>query len=278
MELDKVYEGNCMEIMKDFPKCSVDCVITDPPYGIDGSGFEIPEKSYKRIDAEWDKKEPNYLWIDEAVRLLKEGGAIYITGTHHNIFKVKNYLDTKEEMQFNNFLIWHKPNVMPIKFAKQLGIFAFSCEYILYYSKGKPKNFQYDKLKKQNKGIQQRDIFILKTCEDTKTGHPSQKPLKLMRKLITASSKQGDIILDPFAGSGTTLIASKQLGRRWVGIELNTEYISLINQRLKQTNLVHFSNTLLSQSANAESLIRAKPQSNPSDLTPETSSQSLRGV
>jgi DNA modification methylase len=126
---------------------------------------------------------------------------------------------------------------MPIKYAKQLGIFAFSCEYILYYSKGKPLNFQYKKLKAQNSGKQQRDFIILNTCEDSKTGHPSQKPLKLMRKFVIASSKEGDIILDPFAGSGTTLVASKQLNRRFIGIEKEEEYILMAKNRLKQTNL-----------------------------------------
>lgn len=222
--------------MQGFPDKSVDCIITDPPYGINGAGFVWKEKSYKRIDAKWDKQEPDYIWIDECIRLIKDGGAIYITGTQHNIFNVKNYLDSRG-MNFNNFIVWHKPNGMPIKYAKQLGIFAFSCEYILYYSKGKPLNFQYNSLKAQNNGKQQRDFIILNTCEDLKSGHPSQKPLKLMRKFIIASSKEGDIILDPFAGSGTTCVACKQLNRKYIGIEKEEEYIIMAERRLKQSIL-----------------------------------------
>jgi len=240
LELNKIHCMDCLEGLKLIDNESVDLVFADPPYGINGAGSEIPEKNYKRIGAEWDKVEPNYVWMDEAIRTLKDGGAIYITGTHHNIFNVKNYLDGKEQMIFKNFITWYKPNVMPIKMAKMMGIWAYSCEYILYYSKGKPKNFQYDDLKQLNNGIQHRDIIMSNTCEDDKAGHPSQKPLRILRKIVTASSKENDLVLDPFMGSGTTAVACKQLRRNFIGFELSQKYVDIANKRLSQETIFDY--------------------------------------
>jgi len=240
LELNKIYCMDCLEGLKLIDDNSIDLIFADPPYGINGAGFEIPEKNYKRIDAEWDRVEPKYIWMDEAIRAMKDGSAIYITGTHHNIFNIKNYLDTKEEMIFKNFIVWYKPNVMPIKMAKMMGTWAYSCEYILYYSKGKPKNFQYDALKELNNGIQHKDIIFCHTCEDDKAGHPSQKPLRILRKIITASSKQGDTVLDPFMGSGTTAVACKQLQRNFIGFELSQKYVDIANKRLSQETIFDY--------------------------------------
>lgn len=239
LELNKIYCMDCLEGLKLIPDNSIDLAFADPPYGIDGAGFEIPEKNYKRIDAEWDKVEPDYIWIDEAIRTMKDGSAIYITGTHHNIFNIKNYLDTKEEMIFKNFITWYKPNSMPINLANQMGVWAYSCEYILYYSKGRPKNFQYDALKELNNGVQQRDFIQCYKREET-IDHPSPKPLRILRKILTASSKKGDTVLDPFMGSGTTAVACKQLQRNFIGFELSQKYVDIANRRLQQDTLFDY--------------------------------------
>ncbi len=110
------------------------------------------------------------------------------------------------------------------------------CEYINYFSKGRVKTFNYDLAKKLNNNKQQRDLLIFKVCQDKKTGHPSQKPLALMKYLIEIHSKENDIVLDPFLGSGTTGIACKLLNRKFIGIEMNKEYLEIAVARIKAWN------------------------------------------
>lgn len=228
-----IIHGDCLEIMKQMPDKSVDLVVADPPYGISAKGrFDIPEKHYYRVNQEWDMTQPTPEWMKEVERILKDGSCVYITGTSHNIFDVRNYLESETELKFQNFITWFKPNAMPIKFAKNRGVWAYSCEYILYYSKGKVKTFNYDDLKQSNGGKQHRDLITLKTCQDDKTGHPTQKPLRLFRKLVMASSKEGDLVVDPFCGSGTTGVVCRELKRQFIGIELNPEYVEMAKQRL----------------------------------------------
>ena len=122
---------------------------------------------------------------------------------------------------------------MPIKFAKQIGCYAYSCEYILYITKGKCKVFNYDQLKKMNQGNQMRDMWSIKTCQDTKSGHPTQKPLQLLERIILASSNENELVLDPFLGSGTTAVACKRSKRNYIGIEINPKYCEMAQQRIE---------------------------------------------
>ena len=238
--IDKVICGDCFKILKSMPTDIIDLIFADPPYGISKKGrFEIPEKNYKRIFTEWDMKEPDYKWIDECLRILKKGRAIYISGTHHNIFKIRQYIIEKySENWIRNIITWFKPNAMPIKFAKQIGCYAYSCEYILYITKGKCLFFNYDELKKINKGNQMRDMWEIVVGQDNRGRnpyHPTQKPLELLKRIIIASSKKNEIILDPFLGSGTTAVASKELNRQFIGIEINPEYCQKSDRRLINT-------------------------------------------
>lgn len=247
METDKLYEGDCMQILKDFPDSSVDLIITDPPYGVD---YVVPNREVKFDKL---KNDDNLDWLEpllkELYRVLKENTHIYIFFGWKNLDKLlpffKKYFDLK--------------NILIVKTRHGSGIYnpyAFRNHYelVLYGMKGKRKfnelkriksiRFGYDPRAKNEYLIFYPDFIDYFYANEFNLDmvHPTQKDLDFVRFLIELSSNENEIVLDPFAGSGTTLLGSKQLNRRWVGIEVNSEYISLIKQRLSQENLHHFSN------------------------------------
>lgn len=238
--INKIICDDCLNILKEIPDESIDLIVTDPPYNVSNKGkFEIKEKQYKRICEEWDVfTKEEYLkftiqWLKECNRVLKNGGAIYVTGAFHNIFDTFIIMRDEINFTFRNFITWFKPNAMPIKFAKNIGCFAYSCEYICYFSKGKVKTFNYDLLKEINGGKQMRDIIQLSISQNKKIKHPSKKPLELIELFIKASSNEGDVVLDPFIGSGTTAVACKKLNRNYIGIEKNENYYQIANERIE---------------------------------------------
>ncbi|MEK6881710.1 MAG: site-specific DNA-methyltransferase [Nanoarchaeota archaeon] len=242
-DLNKIICGDAIEELKKIPDESIDLVLTDPPYNCGKSNFKIQEKSYKRINQSWDtmnKEEYKKLIINtflECKRVLKYGGTVLTTGMFHNAFDTHVWLRDDVRLNFRNFITWFKPNAMPIKFAYMIGLYAYSCEYINYFTKGKTKTFNYKLAKELNKGLQQRDLLVYKVYTDIKSGHPSQKPLSLWSYLIKIHSNKGDMILDPFLGSGTTAVAAKMLGRNYIGIEKSEEYCKIAEQRLSQQTL-----------------------------------------
>jgi len=249
METDKIYNEDCIRGLKGLPDNSVNLIIADPPYGVSNKGkFEIPEKNYYRVNESWDIDVDKLTksFIKESYRVLKDGGAIYITASFHNLRLCWDALE-KEGFTFRNNLIFAKTNAMPIKFAKQIGVYAYSHEYALYFTKGKTKTFNYEKLKRINGDNQCRD-FVIITMNDRasnkgKHKHPTMKPLELIKLFVMASSNEGDIVLDPFMGSGTTAIACKQLDRKYVGFEIDPEYYKYATDRLKQGTMTGFFKT-----------------------------------
>ena len=243
--INKVIQGDCLEVMKDIPDNSVDLVVTDPPYNIGKRGLykEWKEKNFKSIKEKWDNisekdfKELYVNFIKECYRVLKKGGSIFISGTFHSIFDVKQILDSNG-FRFRNFITWFKPNAMPMS-ASYEGFFAYSSEYICFYTKGnvRIKVWNYENIKKLNGGKQLRDTWILKTRTDAERLHPTQKPTSLYKILITACSNPNDVILDPFLGSGTTAVVAKMMNRRFIGIEISPEYCKIAEERLKKLPL-----------------------------------------
>lgn len=240
---DKVLQGDTFDILPKMPDESVELVLCDPPYNAsrkEPTNFEI--KNFKTIKEDWDFIEDldgfNLKWIKESERLLKEGGVVYVTSSHHNLFSLRKAFD-ETELRFRNMLIWYKPYRMPTKFA-YVGYYGFSCEYILFYTKGKIKTWNYEWMKSQNRGKQQTDLLVFNTVDCERYDHPCQKPIKLMRYLIQTCTKEGDVVLDPFAGSGTSLVAAKNLGRKYIGIEREEKYVAMINKRLGQSQLGEF--------------------------------------
>lgn len=242
-------KGDCIRLMSQLPKNSVNLILTDPPYNASNGGVDLPDNktggAYFKINEKWDKFNNfgDYLeftknWIKEADRVLVDDGSIMICCSFHNIGEV---IMTLKELnyKFLNLITWEKPNAMPSITKRML---TYSTEFVVWFAKGKKWKFNYEDMKKYNFGKQLRDVWRFSVCQgqerikgdNGRSAHPTQKPLKLFERLIEMASKKEDIVLDPFIGSGTTAMASEILERRWIGIDSNPEYIKLANERIKE--------------------------------------------
>ena len=242
MEINQIYQEDCVQGLSQLQDNSVDLFVCDPPYNASKSKpMEWKEKSYKKIDADWDKIDDldgfNERWIKAVEPKLKEGGAIYVTCSFHNISSLMNAF-AKTGLTFRNIVTWFKPDAMPMQVANQ-GFFAYSCEYVLFYSKGSiSKRWNYRWMCNRQfplkaTGSQQRDLLVMNVSGDEKTGHPSQKPEKLIKYLIQTCTQENDLVVDCFMGSGTTAVSCLKLGRLFVGFELNPEYVQQANERIR---------------------------------------------
>jgi len=212
LELNKIHCGDCLELMKEMPDNSVDCIITDPPYGINYlSNYYKDKNPHKPIEND----DTLFLPFDELWRILKPTGCMFVFFSH----KVPLIND-----KIKNVLIWVKNNWTA---GDLYGDFGNQYECIAFIPK---KEFKLKSKRYSN-------IWNFDRVPPHKLLHPTQKPIKLLQRIIKASSNQGDLILDPFMGSGTTAVACKQTDRRFIGIEISQEYVDIANKRLKQTNL-----------------------------------------
>lgn len=209
--------GDCLQVMKDIPDKSVDCIITDPPYGMKyQSARRTATPQFKKIE-----NDNNIDWfpefIKECYRVLKDNSHIYIFCNDYNISKFR---DLQEQAGFKNkrTLVWVKNNHTS---GDLFGDYANKTEFINYAQKGR---------RLLNGG---RDTNVLNFNRVSKLEHPTQKPIDLNEYLIKKSTNENDIILDPFAGSGTTGVACKNLNRNYILIEKEPEYIDIINKRLE---------------------------------------------
>ena len=214
--INKIIMGDCLQVMKGIPDKSVDCIITDPPYGMKyQSAWRTATPQFKKIE-----NDNNIDWfpefIKECYRVLKDNSHIYIFCNDYNISKFR---DLQEEAGFKNkrTLVWVKNNHTS---GDLLGDYANKTEFINYAQKGR---------RLLNGG---RDTNVLNFNRVSKLEHPTQKPIDLNEYLIKKSTNESDIILDPFAGSGTTGVACKNTNRNYILIEKEPEYIDIINKRL----------------------------------------------
>lgn len=214
--INKVIQGDCLEVMKDIPDKSIGCIITDPPYGMNyQSSWRTATKQFAKIT-----NDTNIDWfpefIKECYRVLKDNSHIYIFCNDYNISKFR---DLQEQAGFKNkrTLVWVKNNHTS---GDLLGDYANKTEFINYAQKGR---------RLLNGG---RDTNVLNFSRVSKLEHPTQKPVDLNEYLIKKSTNENDLILDPFAGSGTTGIAARNLNRNFILIEKEQEYIDIINKRL----------------------------------------------
>lgn len=254
MKLNTIHKGDCRIILnKEIPEESVDLIFADPPYNLSGNGLKWEGNKtggdWFMVNEKWDQMtDDEYLkftkeWIEACKRVLKPTGSIYISCTYHNIGELIMVL---KALGFTprNIITWHKNNAMPSMTRRT---FTHSCEYVLFFSKGKKWIFNYNDIKKINperakdgSEKQMRDLWIMPVVQGKervrdKTGrsaHPTQKPENLLERVILASSNKGDIVLDPFLGSGTTAVVAKCLGRKWIGIETEDKYIRVAEKRL----------------------------------------------
>ncbi len=256
METNKIYLGDCLEILDSkVDDGAVDLIFADPPYNLSGNGLKLIENrtggAWHMVNEEWDRmNETEYLlftenWVTKAIKKLKDSGSIYVSCTFHNIAEIVLNLK-KNGIKINNIITWQKSNPMP-SLTKRT--FTHSTEFIIWGVKGKNWIFNYEELKninpdKQINGEkkQMRDVWNIPIAqgkerlkgEDGRALHPTQKPLELLKRIIIASSNEGDVVLDPFLGSGTTAYVACLLNRRYIGIENNQIYFFAALKRLEE--------------------------------------------
>lgn len=228
--------------MKLMPEESFDMIFADPPYflsngGISNSGgkvVSVNKGNWDKIGSLDEKHEFNRQWIRLSKRLLKPNGTIWISGTLHNIYSVGMALE-QEGFKILNNITWRKNNPPPNLSCRY---FTHSTETILWARKNDihSKHFyNYELMKKYNNGKQMKDVWegsLTPKFEKIYGKHPTQKPEYLLHRIIEASTKEGDLILDPFLGSGTTGVVSKKLNRKFIGIEKEKEYIKIAKKRI----------------------------------------------
>ena len=212
-------------------------VFADPPYNLSGKTHQTV-RSGKRVvcdKGEWDVIDDihafNERWIAECIRVLKDSGTLWISGTLHNHPSVGVTLK-KAGMWIVNDVIWYKCNATPLASKNRL---APSTELIWVASKSKKYYFDYDCAKAINGGKQMRNFWDIK-AERHITDHPTEKPETLLNRIIKISSKKGDLVIDPFMGSGTTGVVAKTLDRSFIGFEIDKEYFKTATRRIQKGN------------------------------------------
>lgn len=234
-----LFKGDTKEVLHQFDS-KVDVIFADPPYFLSNGGRKIQGNSIVSVNkGNWDiAKSPEYVdnfnkeWIEACKKVLKDDGTIWVCGTFHNIYSVEKCLKDAG-FRIINIITWHKSDPTPTWGELH---FNFSSEYIIWARKNpKAKHFfNYELMKEMNGGVLMPDVWKLPTVgfwEKTCGKHPTQKPLRLLYRIILASTKPGDTILDPFAGSCTTGIAANLLDRKFIGIDQSEEYLDLGKRR-----------------------------------------------
>lgn len=230
----KLQLGNCIELLKKIPNGSINQIFADPPYNLSGKNFQTVQsgKMVTCDKGEWDIIEDihefNETWVKECIRVLADDGTIWISGTLHNHPSIGVILK-KLNLWVINDVIWFKRNAAPLLSKNRL---APSTELIWIASKSKKYYFDYDTAKMINGGKQMRNLWEI-NAERHKTSHPTEKPETLLERIILLGSKQGDTILDPFTGSGTTGVVAKRLKRNFIGFEISQEYFEVAKNRIK---------------------------------------------
>lgn len=245
--------GDNIENLKKIPSESIDLIFADPPYNMqtEGNLLRTDGSIFKGVNDTWDKfntfeEYDNYciLWLSECQRILKKDGSIWVIGSFQNIYRIGKIMQDLGYWILND-VIWSKPNAVP-NFAGTR--FQNSHETLLWCGKNKNSkyHFNYQTMKKLNGGTQMKSVWNIGICignerlkdETGKKVHSTQKPEKLLYNIIIASSKENDIILDPFFGTGTTGAIAKQTGRNWIGLEREETYIKHAKERISKVKTI----------------------------------------
>ncbi len=250
LPLDTIIEGDCIAEMARLPDKSVDVIFADPPYNLQLGG-ELFRPEGSRVDAvddEWDKFESLAAyddftrdWLEQARRVLKDNGTIWVIGSYHNIFRVGALLQDADFWILND-IVWRKSNPMPNFRGTR---FTNAHETLIWCAKDAKARytFNYRAMKALNDDLQMRSDWLLPICagaervkgEDGSKAHPTQKPEALLYRILLACTKPGDVVLDPFFGTGTTGAVARRLGRRWIGIERERTYARVARERIDST-------------------------------------------
>ena len=249
LKLDQVIEGDCVARMNALPEASCELVFADPPYNLQLRGdLHRPDQSkVDAVDDAWDQFDSfaeydrfTRDWLGAARRVLKDTGSIWVIGSYHNIFRVGSALQDLGFWILND-VIWRKTNPMPNFRGRR---FTNAHETLIWATKN-PKQqytFNYEAMKALNDELQMRSDWTLPICSggerlkntDGQKAHSTQKPESLLHRVVVASTKSGDVILDPFFGSGTTGAVAKRLGRHFIGIEREKTYADIARARIAE--------------------------------------------
>ena len=247
LPVDCVLEGDCLAELSRLPSASVDLVFADPPYNLqlDGDLLRPNNTVVDGVHQAWDRFASfadydrfSRAWLGECRRVLKPDGALWVIGSYHNIFRLGTAL---QDLGFwiQNDVIWRKTNPMPNFRGKR---FTNAHETLIWAArdqKSKP-TFNYEAMKAFNDDVQMRSDWLIPICsgperlkdDGGRKAHPTQKPEALLYRVLLASTRKGDVVLDPFFGTGTTGAVAKKLGRRWIGIEADADYAKAAAERI----------------------------------------------
>lgn len=234
--------GDCFQLLKEFD-FKFSCIFADPPYFLSNDGISVQSGKIVSVNkGDWDKGKShqemmnfNMEWLSLCREKLKDNGTIWISGTYHNIFSVANCL-TELGYKILNVVTWAKTNPPPNISCRY---FTYSTEFVIWARKSDKKAhyFNYDLMKQINGGKQMTDVWNLPAIavwEKSCGKHPTQKPLALLSRIIMASTQQGEWVLDPFCGSSTTGIAANLLGRRFLGIDQEQDFVMMSKNRREE--------------------------------------------
>lgn len=247
---DRLLIGDCVSVLQTLPRGSVDLVFADPPYNLQLGG-ELLRPNHTRVDGveeAWDKFADfaeydrfTRSWLGAAREVLKPDGSLWVIGTYHNIFRLGTILQDLGFWILND-IVWRKTNPMPNFRGTR---FTNAHETLIWAARDRDAryHFNYEAMKRLNEDLQMRSDWLLPICsggerlrdDDGHKLHPTQKPEALLYRVIMAASEPGDLILDPFFGTGTTGAVAKRLGRRWLGIERDPSYAEAALQRISLT-------------------------------------------
>ena len=250
---NSIIHGNSLELLKQIPDKSVDLVFADPPYNLQlkDTLYRPDQTAVEAVTNDWDKFSSYKAydqfcleWLTECKRVLKDGGALWVIGSYHNILRLGTSIQNLGYWILND-IIWHKTNPMPNFRGTR---FTNAHETLLWCTTSRKAKytFNYQNLKELNDGKQMRSDWHIPICagkerlreKSNQRSHPTQKPEALLYRIILASSQKGDLILDPFLGSGTTAVIAKKLQRNYIGFEQDENYIKLAKKRLRETKVL----------------------------------------
>jgi modification methylase len=248
LPLDQVLQGDCLELLPSLPQQSIDLIFADPPYNLQlqQTLYRPNQSRVDAVDEEWDHFASfqeydafTRAWLGACRRLLKETGTLWVIGTYHNIYRIGSILQDLGFWLLND-IVWIKLNPMP----NFRGVrFTNAHETLLWASKSKDAHytFNHHAAKTANDDLQMRSDWVFPLCtgaerlkEDGRKLHPTQKPEALLYRILVACSRPGDVVLDPFFGTGTTGAVAHRLNRHWIGIEREERYVQAARQRIAQ--------------------------------------------
>ena len=258
-----IIQGDCVETLSKF-EFGFDMVFADPPYFLSGGGISCQSGKVVCVDkGDWDKPSTpeemdafNLKWLSACRDHMKDNATIWISGTHHNIFSVQQQL-LKLGFKILNVITWAKTNPPPNISCRY---FTYSTEFIIWARKSPktPHYFNYELMKELNANKQMTDVWQLPAIakwEKSCGKHPTQKPLGLLARIIQASTQPGAWILDPFSGSGTTGIAANLLGRRYLGLEKEDEFLSMSKARREEIENIYIRSNYINRLAKANIIL-----------------------